>query len=57
MNADGKVDINDVSIVAKALGSCAGQLNWNPAADLNGDNKVDVLDCSIVCANFGNDYS
>jgi parallel beta-helix repeat protein len=62
INGDGKVDIKDISIVAKSFGSCgpnylcAGSLpspGWNLDADLNGDNKVDVRDIALVARNFG----
>lgn len=53
INKDGKVDIRDVAIVAKAFGSYPGFPNWNPVADLNGDGKVDIRDVSIVAKQFG----
>ena len=51
---DVKVDVKDVSMVARAFGSEPGEPNWNPIADITGpeylvpDGKVDVRDVSIV---------
>jgi uncharacterized protein (DUF2141 family) len=62
VNGDGKVDMRDLGIVAKAFGShCANYQyvgepaspNWNPLCDLNGDGKVDMRDLAIVAAHFG----
>ena len=53
LNADGTVDILDISIVAVAFDSNIGELHYNPDADINGDNKVDILDISIVAIRFG----
>jgi hypothetical protein len=57
VDADGKVDIKDIAIVAKAFGSSNGRHNWNYQSDLNGDNKVDLKDLSIVSMNFGKVYN
>ncbi|HXX87087.1 MAG TPA: CARDB domain-containing protein [Candidatus Acidoferrum sp.] len=65
VNGDGKVNIEDISIIAKAFGSVGpGYLypgsppspNWNPNADLNGDNRVDIIDISLAARNFGKSY-
>jgi hypothetical protein len=53
VNGDGKVDIKDVAIVAKAYGSTLSGPRWNPLADLNGDLIIDIKDVAIVCAHFG----
>jgi len=56
---DGKVDVKDVSLVARAFGSKPGDPQWNPLADITGseylvpDGKVDVRDVSLVAKNFG----
>jgi hypothetical protein len=71
INGDGRVDIRDVNLVAKAYGSygpdCSYQdpapsSNWNPACDLTGpngvpDGKVDIRDIALVAKNFGQHYS
>jgi len=62
LNGDGKVDIKDIAIVAKAFGSYPGSPNWNPIADVTGptlgvpDNKVDIRDVAYVAKNFGKVY-
>jgi PKD repeat protein len=48
LNGDGKVDMRDIAIVAKAFNTIPGDPNWNPIADLNGDGKVDMKDIAIV---------
>jgi hypothetical protein len=53
LNGDGKIDIKDISIVAKAYGSDPSKPNWNPIADLNHDDKVDIKDVAIVAKVFG----
>lgn len=50
---DGKIDMRDIAIVAKAFGTVPGEPNWNPKADLNSDNKVDMKDIAIVAKLFG----
>jgi hypothetical protein len=53
INADGKVDIQDVARVVGAFGSYPGNTKWNANCDVNGDNKVDIKDVAIVVSNFG----
>jgi len=53
LNGDGKCDIKDISIVAKAYGSYPGYPNWNPIADLYPDMKIDIRDVAIVAKDFG----
>jgi hypothetical protein len=61
INNDGKVDINDLNVVAAAFGSHASDIpqlgdacsdKWNPMADLNGDGWVDVSDIIIVAMEY-----
>jgi hypothetical protein len=56
VNRDGKVDVKDVYMVARAYGSCPGQINWNSVCDINYDGKIDVKDYYIVCKNYGKTY-
>jgi probable HAF family extracellular repeat protein len=49
-NGDGKVDINDLTIVLSHFGE--SKQTWS-AGDFNGDGKVDINDLTIVLANFG----
>jgi len=61
INGDGKVDIKDIAIVAKAFGSEPGDPNWNPQADITGptgepDGKVDIRDIALVARHYGETY-
>ena len=62
INEDGKCDIQDVAIVAKAYGSYVGHPRWNPDADINGseylvpDGKVDMRDVALVSKYYGERY-
>jgi hypothetical protein len=53
LNADGKVNIVDVAIVARAFAAIAGQPRWNEVADLNFDKAIDILDVTAVAKDFG----
>jgi hypothetical protein len=53
INGDGKVDMQDALLLAKAYGSTPGSPNWNANADLNGDGIVDIFDALILMSNFG----
>ena len=57
VNGDGKVDIQDVALVAFAFGSYPGHLRWNPDCDFNGDGRVDIRDIVIVAKEFGKTWS
>ncbi|WP_158560743.1 cohesin domain-containing protein [Paenibacillus contaminans] len=50
INANGKVSIGDLSIVAAHYGKGSGSPDWNEAkkADVNGDGKIDFLDLAAV---------
>ena len=62
---DGKVDMRDLAIVARAFGSDGANYlypgsppssNWNPNADINGDGTVNMKDIALVARNFGQHY-
>lgn len=53
INGDGKVDIKDLAIAAKAFGSYVGSPTYNPDADVNQDGVVDIRDLAIIAKNFG----
>jgi len=53
LNGDGKVDIKDLAIAAKAYGSSPGMPNWNPIADMNGDLKIDIKDLATIAKHYG----
>jgi len=50
---EGKVDMRDVYLVARAFGSYPSHPRWNPNADINNDGKVDMRDIYVVARNFG----
>jgi nitrous oxidase accessory protein NosD len=52
-NHDGKIDIRDVSFVARRFGCTPIDPLWNPAADINEDSKIDIKDVSTVARRFG----
>jgi len=52
LNDDGKVNIIDVAIAAKAYGTQLGEENWNEMADINKDEIVNIIDISIVAIDF-----
>jgi len=56
VNADGKVDVKDVSAAGLAYGSYLWHSRWNPDADENEDGKIDARDLSLVARNFGKSY-
>ena len=53
INGDGKVDIKDLVLLAKAYGSRPGDPNWNPLCDLHHDGVVDLVDLVTLCTLFG----
>lgn len=53
VDADGKVDMKDVSTVAKAFGSSEGQSLYNLNCDILYDGTIDMKDIAIVVRNFG----
>jgi hypothetical protein len=52
INGDGKVNIEDVYLMAKAFGSRPGHSKWDERADLNNDQKVGINDVFIMAKNF-----
>ena len=54
VNGDGRVDINDLTIVLANYGKTAG-MSWG-TGDLVGDGTVDINDLTIVLANYGKTY-
>jgi len=53
VNGDGRVDLRDIALVARAFGATPTSPNWNPFADLNGDSIVNMKDMAIVVRQFG----
>lgn len=52
LNGDGKVDIRDIALVARAFGSYPGHPRWNSVADINKDNMVNILDIALFAQTF-----
>jgi hypothetical protein len=50
---DGRVDLRDVSYVAKRFMSTSNTPSWDHRADLNSDDKIDMQDVAIVASRFG----
>jgi len=50
---DGKFDIQDVVVAAKAFSSYPGHPRWNPSADMNKDGIVNMIDIVLIVKNFG----
>ena len=51
-NLDGKVDVNDLTIVLSNFGQTTANVTWS-TGDFNGDGQVDVNDLTILLSNFG----
>jgi hypothetical protein len=51
-NLDGRVDINDLTIVLAHYGQSVGPNGWSEG-DFTGDGTVDINDLTIVLANYG----
>jgi hypothetical protein len=52
LNDDGKVDMKDIGIAAKAFGAVPGDPRWNPAADVGGFGVVTVRDVALIAQHF-----
>jgi hypothetical protein len=53
LNVDEKVDIEDITIVAIAFGSRAGDQKYNELADLDQNGEVNIIDISMVAKDYG----
>lgn len=53
---DGRVDIRDVSVVARLFGVNYPNPQYNPNYDINDDGKIDIKDISTVARRFGQPY-
>ncbi|MDI6826303.1 MAG: NosD domain-containing protein, partial [Candidatus Aenigmarchaeota archaeon] len=54
LDPNGKIDIKDIAIVARAFGSKPGDTNWDPDADLDNNSIVNIIDIAKVAKEFGN---
>lgn len=53
VNYDMKVNIVDITLIAKAYGSTIGDTRWNPRCDVNTDKTVNIVDISSAASQFG----
>lgn len=53
VNRDGKVNIQDLTMIGAHFGSVRGGPNYLYAADLNNDGVIDIIDLSICAGMFG----
>lgn len=56
VNGDGRVDLKDLALIARAFGSSPTSPNWNPNADINGDGVVNMKDITLVARDLGQHY-
>jgi rhodanese-related sulfurtransferase len=56
INNDDRVDMKDVSYVARRFMCLPSDPLWDSIADLNSDGKVDMKDISIIAKHFGEHY-
>lgn len=58
INTDGRIDMKDIGIAARAFNTMPGDSFWNPLADFTGpynvaDGRVDMRDIGAVARDFG----
>jgi Zn-dependent M28 family amino/carboxypeptidase len=53
LNQDGRVNIQDITMVAVAFGSKPGDTDWNAIADLDRNGVVNILDITMVAKDYG----
>jgi hypothetical protein len=53
VNGDGKVDYEDLFLLADAYGSDPSDDNWDPRCDFNGDGHVGWWDLFALADNYG----
>jgi len=53
VNGDGKINLLDLCIITKALGSTPNSARWNPYCDLDNNGKVDLKDLCAASQNLG----
>ena len=52
LNGDGKVNLQDLVLLALAYGSTPGSPNWNPNADIEGTGRVGLTDLVILAQHY-----
>ena len=52
-DVEGKINMKDIAIAAKAFSTRPGDPLWDPKADINYDDKVDMKDIGKIARVFG----
>jgi len=52
INANGVVDLGDVSVAALAFGSTIGTTKYKSSADFNADGVINLADISVIALYF-----
>jgi hypothetical protein len=53
VDGNGKINIVDLALIAKAYGFGIGDLRYRSECDLNGDGSIGIVDLTIAARNFG----
>lgn len=53
VDGDGEVDLADLAALLASYNRCAGDPDYNPAADFNNDNCVDLSDLATLLSRYG----
>ena len=56
LDGNGIVDINDLALLNKSLGSVFGMHNYNSQYDLNEDGAINQIDVNYIKKNIGGEY-
>ncbi len=54
VDRNGRVDGNDLVVLARAFGARLGNTRYTPLADFNTDGSIDGVDLAVLASNFGN---
>jgi hypothetical protein len=53
LNADGKIDILDLSVFANAFASRPGHYRWNTNVDIDRNQMINIIDAAKIIRDFG----
>jgi outer membrane protein assembly factor BamB len=56
IDANGEINIIDITRAALAYNSRPGDPNWNSDADINKDNVINIIDITLIAKKFGKIY-
>lgn len=57
LDNNNRIALADLTLLALAYGTTAGDENWDPRADLNGDGRVDMADLNLLTQNYSSSVS